>query len=179
MKKFIALLIVAALAVCLVACAAANKNEEKEEANTTVFDIDAFLDALPDEDPEETTAPSEPKSETKASVTETPETEAPKTEAPKTEAPKDENIGGIRKEFKEAMDAYEEFYDEYCELMKKYMANPTDMTLLAEYMEFLENATEVDKKFEEWNGKDMNDAETKYYLEVLNRVSKKLMEVAQ
>ncbi len=35
-------------------------------------------------------------------------------------ATSDELVDGMRPEFKAAMDSYEEFYDDYCELMKKY-----------------------------------------------------------
>lgn len=42
----------------------------------------------------------------------------------------EELVDGLRPEFKEAMDSYEAFYDEYCAFMKKYMKNPTDLKLL-------------------------------------------------
>ena len=50
---------------------------------------------------------------------------------PPTEATA-ELIDGMRPEFKEAMDAYEAFYKEYCELLKKYTANPTDFSILGQ-----------------------------------------------
>ena len=46
-------------------------------------------------------------------------------------------VPGIRPEFKAAMDSYEEFYDSYCEFLRKYKENPTDYTLLAEYADML------------------------------------------
>jgi hypothetical protein len=36
---------------------------------------------------------------------------------------------------------------------------------------------EMNKKFEEWDESDLNDAELKYYLDVTNRVSKKLIDI--
>lgn len=84
---------------------------------------------------------------------------------------------GMRPEFKEAMDSYETFYDEYCDFMKKYSENSSDLTLLAEYMDMLEQVEEMDEKFDEWENKDLNDAELKYYLEVSNRVMQKLVDV--
>lgn len=83
---------------------------------------------------------------------------------------------GIRSEFKQAMDSYEAFYDEYCDIMKKYSENPTDMSIMSDYMELVGKQEQVDKDFEKWNG-DMNEAETKYYMEVTNRVLKKLSDV--
>lgn len=37
----------------------------------------------------------------------------------------------------------------------------------------------MDKKFEEWNSKDMTTAETAYYIDVTARIQKKLLSVTQ
>ena len=104
--------------------------------------------------------------------------EAPAEEIAVEEAPA-ETVDGMRPEFKAAMDSYEAFYNEYCEFMKKYMENPTDLTLLGEYADMMSKSTEMNQTFEAWNEADMNDAELAYYLEVNNRVAQKLLEVAQ
>lgn len=87
----------------------------------------------------------------------------------------------IRPEFKAAMDEYEKFYDEYCVFMKKYTSS-TDpmaaMNMLGDYTKMLQQMEEVDKKFEEWNSKDMTNAETAYYIDVTARIQKKLLDVA-
>lgn len=85
----------------------------------------------------------------------------------------------IRPEFKEAMDSYEAFYDEYCEIMKKYNKNPSDMELFDDYLNMLEKGNEMSEKFAEWENSDMNDAELKYYLDVYARVNKKLIDVLE
>ncbi len=85
---------------------------------------------------------------------------------------------GIRSEFKEAMDAYEAFYTEYCEFMKEYSENPTDLTLLAKYSDMLIKAEEMNEAFEEWDEDELNSEELKYYLDVNNRVMKMLVDVA-
>lgn len=97
--------------------------------------------------------------------------------------PKDETatgnenlVDGLRPEFKEAMDAYEAFYDEYCELLVEYSENPMDLTLLDKYTDMLNKASEMDEKFEAWDEDELNDAELKYYLDVNNRVMKKLLD---
>lgn len=41
-----------------------------------------------------------------------------------------ELVDGMRPEFKEEMDNYEAFYDEYCDIMKKYVENPSDRNYL-------------------------------------------------
>lgn len=85
-------------------------------------------------------------------------------------------VDGIRPEFKEAMDSYEAFYDEYCDFMKKYRENPSDLELLAAYTDMLERLVDMDAKFEAWANEDLTDEETKYYIEVADRVAKKLID---
>ena len=90
-----------------------------------------------------------------------------------------ELVDGMHPEFKEAMDSYESFYNEYCDFMKKYAENPADLTLLAEYGDMMSEAAEMDKKFADWEDGDLNEAELSYCLEVEARVAKKLAEVVQ
>lgn len=85
----------------------------------------------------------------------------------------------IRPEFKEAMDSYEAFYDEYCDLIKKYTQDPSDFTLLTKYTDMLGKVTEMDEKFKAWDEKDMTTAEQKYYVEVSARIAQKTLDVLQ
>lgn len=89
------------------------------------------------------------------------------------------NNNSIDPEFKQAMDSYEKFMGEYVAFMKKYTANPTDMSLLADYTNYMSKYTEMVKDFEKWENEDMNSAELAYYVDVQGRVAKKLLEVAQ
>lgn len=100
------------------------------------------------------------------------ETEEPAEPASSSE----EMVDGMRASFKEAMDSYEVFYDEYIVFMEKYKTSDNAATMLADYLKFLEQAQETNKKFEEWDSEDMNDAELKYYLEVTTRVAQKLID---
>ena len=106
------------------------------------------------------------------------ETEAtePSAEEPTTEPKETELVDGLRPEFKEAMDAYEDFYGEYCDFMVKYKENPSDLSLLAEYADIMERAVEMDEAFQEWEDEDLNDEELKYYLEVNNRVMQMMVD---
>ena len=63
--------------------------------------------------------------------------------------------------------------------MKKYSESSYDLTLLGEYTEYLAQYADTMKKMETLDDGEMNDAEMKYYLEVTNRINKKLLEVAQ
>lgn len=100
----------------------------------------------------------------------------PTTEEIPTETTTDSE-NAIRPEFKKAMDAYEEFYDEYCDLMARYTKNPTDFSLLTKYGNMLSKMTEIDAAFKKWNDADMTTAEAAYYLEVNSRVLQKLAKV--
>lgn len=91
----------------------------------------------------------------------------------------EELVDGMRPEFKEAMDSYEAFYDEYCDIIKKYTDNPSDMKLFADYTEMLTKAAEMTEKFDAWENNDMNNAEIKYYLEVNNRVIQKVLDASE
>ena len=76
------------------------------------------------------------------------------------------------------MDAYEAFYKDYCDFMKKYSENLADLSMLTEYASMLVKLNEMNQAFESWDSADMNNEELKYYLDVNNRVTKMLVDVA-
>ena len=86
---------------------------------------------------------------------------------------------GLRTDFKNAMDSYETFVDEYVSFMKKYEKNPDDISLLGDYAEYVSKYEKFASDFENWESDDLNDAELAYYLDVQDRVSKKLLEVVE
>lgn len=81
----------------------------------------------------------------------------------------------ISQEFKDAMDSYEAFFDEYAALMKKAEENPDDLGLLMELTSYLGKYTDTMNKFEALENSDMNDAEMAYYIEVQARIYQKLL----
>ena len=93
--------------------------------------------------------------------------------------PKQADASGLRSDFQEAMDNYESFMNDYVDFMKKYQANPTDLSLITDYATYINKYNELSQSFEKWDSSDMNDAETAYYLEVQTRVNNKLLEVSQ
>lgn len=90
-----------------------------------------------------------------------------------------ENDEELNSDFKTAIDKYENFMNEYVAFMKRYKANPSDLSLLADYSEYMSKYVDFVASFDEWGNKDLNSAELAYYIEVQARVSKKLLEVAQ
>lgn len=107
----------------------------------------------------------------------------PSTSKPTTDTVKNPEskptIGILRSDFKEAMDSYEKFIDEYVAFVKKYSANPNDSDLISDYAEYMRRYADMMTKFEKWESEDMNAAETAYYIEVQTRVSKKLLEISK
>ena len=84
-------------------------------------------------------------------------------------------VNGMRPEFKEAMDAYEAFFDEYIEFMTKYEESDNALTMLVEYGDFMLKYADYMEKFEAWDDGTLNDTEMNYYLQVQMRVNQKLL----
>ena len=84
----------------------------------------------------------------------------------------------IRPEFREALDGYEAFFDEYCAFMQMYAADPTDPELLVGYGQFMGRYADAMAGMETLDDGEMNDAETRYYIEVTSRISQKLLEAS-
>jgi hypothetical protein len=88
------------------------------------------------------------------------------------------NDSGLDPDFKAAMDSYEAFMDEYVSFMKKYNENPSDLSLLSDYANYMSKYADFVEDFDAWQDEDMNAQETAYYIDVQARVSKKLLEAA-
>ena len=86
--------------------------------------------------------------------------------------------GVISPEFKKTMDDYEAWFDHYCEVMKKYQENPSDLELLTEMSDLIAEETTMLEQMENMDESEMNNAELAYYLEVTARIEKKLLEAA-
>ena len=82
----------------------------------------------------------------------------------------------MRPDFKKAMDEYEEFFDEFVAFMKKYNKNPSDLTLLKDYGQYMKEYTEAMLELERMDD-DLNDTETQYFIKVMNRINQKLLTV--
>ena len=90
----------------------------------------------------------------------------------------DSDSGVLSPEFKKTMDDYEAWFDHYCEVMKKYQDNPSDLELISEMTDLLSEETEMFDQMENMDQSEMNSAELAYYIEVTARIEKKLLEVA-
>ena len=79
----------------------------------------------------------------------------------------------IRKDFKEAMDAYEAFYDEYFAVMKKINSGSPDA--LMNYYDMLEQAEEMDNKMDAIKD-DLTESEDAYLLYVTMKIEQKMVQ---
>lgn len=91
---------------------------------------------------------------------------------------KKKSDSGIRPEFKEAMDSYEEFFDEYIAFMEKYASSSNPLGMMSDYLDYMNQYADAMEKLEKIESEDMSVEEEKYYLDVLNRINKKLLDVS-
>ena len=80
-------------------------------------------------------------------------------------------------EWKEFLKEYEAWVDDYITFIKKYQANPTDFSLLADYAKMTSKAVEWSEKADQIQG-DLSGADLQEYLETLARITNKLSTLA-
>lgn len=192
MRRIIAILCTAAMLLSVTACGGketgSKPSDEKSSVSSepTVSEEASSKDSSVAEESKESDESSESNESSKtesideeiSSEGENTPDEAESGTSEETEAPAENLVDGMRPEFKEAIDSYEAFFDEYCEFMKKYNESPDDLTLLTQYAEYIAQYTDTMSKMEALDDGEMNDAETKYYIEVTSRINQKLLEIA-
>lgn len=77
--------------------------------------------------------------------------------------------------FKETMDSYEAFFDDYVEFMKSY--NASDLSMLTKYAQLMSQYAEMMRKVDEIDTSTLTEQEYAYYIEVMARIQKKLLEL--
>ena len=83
----------------------------------------------------------------------------------------------VSADFKAAMDKYEAFIDEYITFIKKYEEEGRPLSMLSEYTELMTQYTEFAETMAAYNGDNLSAADYAYYIEVMGRVSQKLLEL--
>ena len=83
---------------------------------------------------------------------------------------------GVSADFKEYMDSYEEFMNEYCDFMETY--DESDPAALVKYTSLMAKYAEFAEKVEQYDENNLSAEDYKYYLDVMNRVNKRLVEIA-
>ena len=153
-KKILAMLLAFVMMLSLTACGG---NEPTDN------------DAKPDDGKKQERVTEEPEETDEPAETEEPAEEP--TEEP-TEEPEE-----VSADFKAAMDAYEAFIDEYITFIKKYEEEGRPLSMLSEYTELMTQYTEFAETMAAYNGDNLSAADYAYYIEVMGRVSQKLLEL--
>ena len=77
------------------------------------------------------------------------------------------------------MDSYEAFFDEYAEFMKKFSQSSSSTELLMDYSNYMMKYADAMDKLQKMNSENLTIEEQKYYIEVMARIEKKLLEASQ
>ena len=100
--------------------------------------------------------------------------------AEEVEAEEDNSeVDGIRPEFKETMDSYEAFFDEYVVFMQEYKEADDVMAMLGDYTDMMVRYAEAMSALEQLGEEELSEEETIYYAEVMSRITKKLLKATE
>ena len=110
--------------------------------------------------------------------TATDDTAAQSTETTATDAAATDN-GGVSADFKQTMDDYESFMNQYCDFMEKYQSSDDTTSMLVDYAKMTASYTEWAAKWDAIDESTLSAADDAYYLEVQGRVAARLAQVAQ
>ena len=163
LKKILAMLLAFVMMLSLTACGVNKPAEPDDDGNRQERVTE---EPKKTEEPEKTAEPEE--------TDEPAETEEPAEEP--TEEPTEEPEE-VSADFKAAMDAYEAFIDEYITFIKKYEEEGRPLSMLSEYTELMTQYTEFAETMAAYNGDNLSAADYAYYIEVMGRVSQKLLEL--
>ena len=179
-KKMLAAVLSAIMVLSLAACGESEKSGSSVTSGN-VTEATTTAETTTQETTEEktkSTAKAEEKQTSKTSA----ETKASTAKTTtKAAAKASKKCAGIDPKFKEAMDSYEAFFDEYVEFMKKYSdPNNTDvMSMLTDYSNYMQKYADTMNKLNEIDENSLNAAEAAYYTKVMARITAKLAEVSQ
>ena len=159
LKKILAMLLAFVMMLSLTACGVNKPAEPDDDGNRQERVTE---EPKKTEEPEKTAEPEE--------TDEPAETEEPAEEP--TKEPEE-----VSADFKVAMDKYEAFIDEYVTFIKKYEEEGRPLSMLSEYTELMTQYTEFAETMAAYNGDNLSAADYAYYIEVMGRVSQKLLEL--
>ena len=167
-KGILGKVILAIIVLALIGAVFGSKDKEKSEAaiepaqtaETAAEPVEAATEPAPEE-PAETSAeqPVEQPAEEPA------------------EQPATTPEGEISPELREFLESYEAFVDEYCEFLETYDSSDTAAALKA--LSLASKSADLSAKADDWKSQSMNDAETRYYIEVMTRIEAKLLKASQ
>ena len=152
----------------------ADSTKENNSRETEQQSAGSFLDYLfPDDDDVEDGSETERDGDA----------EEPEEEQEPEDEPEDEQNesaeDGISPEFKAAMDSYEEFFDEYVAFMEKYSKSSNPSGMIMDYSEYMMKYADTMNKLNQVDYDKLTVPEQAYYIEVMARIQKKLLQSTQ
>lgn len=87
----------------------------------------------------------------------------------------DSSAGDVTPEFKESMDSYEAFMNEYIEFIQEYQESGYSASMLSDYTSIMAEYAEFALKLSEVKEDELSEADLQYYLEVTSRVEEKAL----
>lgn len=102
-------------------------------------------------------------------------------EAAEPESPGEESItagpaeGGVNPELKEMLDSYEAFMDGYVEFMQEYEDTDNPLGMMADYAQLMADYASFAEKIDEIDEDALSAEDYAYYVEVMSRVSQKMI----
>lgn len=89
-----------------------------------------------------------------------------------------ETTQGVNPELKAFLDSYEGFVDEYVAFMKEYTENPGNVaSMLNQYTEIMKKYADFADAIDKYDSNDMSVEDAKYYLDVTNRCTQKMLDI--
>lgn len=132
------------------------------------FDLDSVFEAVDDGKDDAKEADSD---DEQSSVDAEKEDDLP------TESSSESDTSSVSADFKQMMDAYEEFFNEYIDFIKAYSEDPTSAELLARYGDMMSQYSDAMEGISEIDQDSLTGADLDYYLEVYGRITQKLSEI--
>lgn len=114
-------------------------------------------------------------SEEKDAIEEPEATEEPERE-PAAEK-KEKKSSGVDPDFKETMDEYEAFMNDYVDFMKKYENSDDTASMMVDYGKMMAQYAEFTEKIDNIDEDELSDADYAYYMKVTGRVTEKMAEL--
>ncbi len=89
----------------------------------------------------------------------------------------DNEADGVTPELKEFLDQYEKCIDEYCNFMESFDANSSDPMAILKYSSLMQEYLDFAEKAEAYDEKEMTNEDLKYYIDVIARIEKRMLDV--
>ena len=183
MKRIALIALIGCIVVAMPGCGKSSaKKEEPIAEPVAAVETEAEKEAEPEQEAETEEVKEEPAENSEQEEAEAQEDTAEEetdAEQPEDEGEEERSENDISPEFKEAMDSYEAFFDEYVEFMKVYKDSDNPTAMMMEYVDYMSKYADAMEKLDEIDEDDLTTAEEAYYIDTMARINKKLLEVTE